>query len=427
MPPILHYPFSASASKRLINCPRSRKLAAAHKNKSSIFAAEGTAAHEVGERCLRNGADADAYVDQIITVEGHDFTVTEEMAEAVQVYLDYIRGVLAQYPGAELRVEQRFNLPEIYPELGGTCDAVIVVPFHKIIVVDYKHGRGVSVDAEENTQAMIYALGAAWTEDLDEVEIVIVQPRAGRKGGGVRSWTTSRTELMTWGDTVLKSACLETEKDDAVIKAGDWCRFCPAAPTCPETRKTAMKAAEIAFDDDLLPAVANPVLLDPNAMTPAQVSKVLRLAEIIEPWITNVRAYGYDGLATGKFIPGEEGFDWKMVRGRAGNRKYADEKLAMATLMNELKQEAYEKPKIKSPKQAEDALKALAKEGKSRDLKTAKDVAALMKTITMRPEGKLSMVPLADDRPMISMGATAAFEDEPLPAAVGVLASAEDF
>jgi hypothetical protein len=409
MPPVLHYPLSASASKRWINCPGSRIRAAQFENKSTIYAQEGTAAHKLGEMCFESNTDAADHLGEIITVEGNPFEVTEEMAEAVQVRLDFIRDTLKEFPGAEHQVECQFTLPEIHEDLGGTADDVVVIPFQKLIVADYKHGRGVAVDADENTQAMIYALGAAWRQDLEEVEIVIIQPRAGRKDGGIRRWSTTLTALMDWARKTLAPAAQATEDPNAPCVAGDWCRFCPAAAMCPETRKTVMAAAQIAFDDAYLPIQAAPMLPNLTTLDPAQVSRLLTLAEIVEPWFKNVREFAREGLQSGKFVPGEDGFMFKMVQGKPGNRKYADEQKAEGVLMGHLKQKALD-VRLKSPAQAEKALKELAASGQSRNLKNAKDARAVLDLLTVRPEGKLAMVPVADPRPAVALAATEVFD-----------------
>jgi hypothetical protein len=185
--------------------------------------------------------------------EGRVFEVNDNMVEAVQVYLDTIRGILAKNPGAELRIEHKFHLASLHEDLWGTCDCVIVLPFERLIVLDYKHGQGVAVDAEENSQGMMYARGAAEGEDLEDIEIVIVQPRAPHPQGPVRSWNISRTDLFTWADEVLLPAALATNDPNAPLVAGSHCKFCPAGAVCPEKRREAFEAASMAFDDGLFP------------------------------------------------------------------------------------------------------------------------------------------------------------------------------
>ncbi len=448
MPPMKHFPLSASGSKRWIKCPGSRKASEGCSSTSSFYAKEGTAAHTLAERCLRENKDAADFLGCSVVVFDDDkdplllhadgkppvnydsvsseFEVTEEMADAVQVYLDTVRDDLRQYPAAELRIEHRFCLPDAHPDIGGTCDAVLVIPFYKVVVYDYKHGRGVTVDAEENTQAMIYAAGAAWAEDLDEVEIVIVQPRAGRKEGGVKRWSTSRTGLVVWVKGPLHDAALGAYQPNPPLRSGDWCRFCPATALCPEARKGVMTAAAVAFDDHMLPVEAQPVLPDPRDMTPEQVSRVITLAEIIEPWIKSVEAYGREGLQSGRFRPGEDGFGFKLVQGKPGNRQYVDEDKAKSTLFLHLRQDA-STVKLKSPAQAEKALRALVRAGGTRDLKNIEDVKTLMKGLVRKPEGALTMVPLADARPAVATSAAEVFDTEPLPASSEGAVSADDF
>ena len=101
---------------------------------------------------------------------------SQEMRDHVQTYLDYVRSI----PG-ELLVEQRLDLTPWVPEAFGTADAVILDDgiCH---IVDLKYGKGVRVDAEENTQLMLYALGAYHAYDaiygpITKFVLHIAQPR----------------------------------------------------------------------------------------------------------------------------------------------------------------------------------------------------------------------------------------------------------
>lgn len=442
MPPIAHSKLGASSSKRWINCPGSVRECAPFPNISTVYADEGTAAHFLAEQCLRNDEWAASYIGQDICVpaESRDpffslpggadeaelfgdsrvFTVDEEMSEAVQVYLDTIREVKSSNPGAEIRVEHKFHLAHLHPDLWGTCDCVIVLPFDRLIVVDYKHGRGVAVDATENTQAMMYALGAAVDEGIDTVEVVIVQPRAPHREGPVRRWTTSKVELEAWGQEVLLPAALATENPEAPLHAGDeHCKFCVAGAVCPAKREAALAEAGVAFDDGMFPVPVEqqPPLPDVRSMTPQQAARILSLRPMLKDFMTNVEDYVRGALETGRFQPGEDGLDLKLVQGNPGHRKFSSPKTAMGRLFPILRGKETE-IKLLSPAQVQKRIEAGLKDGtvRQRDLGdlTPKQ---FVDTLVFRPEGKACLVPLSDPRPALSAQTPEdAFPDEPWPA-----------
>lgn len=387
-----HAVLGASSSHRWMECPGSIRLSKGISRKSSSFADEGTAAHKLGEICLADGTDAAAHLGVLIDVDGTAWEVTEEMAEAVQVRLDTVRGLLAEFPNHVHETEQRFSLDWLYPNMGGTADDVIDVPFMRVIVIDYKHGRGVPVevampDGTPNPQLAIYALDPAHQGDHAEVEIIVVQPRAFHPDGPVRRHMFKSQDLLAWGKAVLLPAAQATEAKDAPLHAGDHCRFCSAKAICPEIRKQALAAAQQAFADDGLPVipVADLVLPVPAEMDPVDLAKARALVDIMEPWFKAVKDTATALALDGAKLPG-----WKLVLGRQGNRAWADEKKAEGVLIGALKADAWER-KLLSPAKAEKALKAAGKKPE------------IVDALVVRGEAKPILVPEADRRAEITM------------------------
>ncbi len=206
---------------------------------SSKYALEGTTAHLLGEQCLITDENAEEYIGESDEVEDKFITVSRNMAEAVQVYLDSVRYEFSKFGTnkAFLEIEKEFSLKNIDPEAFGTNDACLHIPFHKLIVWDYKHGKGVIVEVKFNKQLLFYALGALkGKEDVEEVELVIAQPRIPHKNGKIRSITYSVDKLKLF-EIELKEKIKATKNPKALRKGGDWCKFCDAYRICSEAKK----------------------------------------------------------------------------------------------------------------------------------------------------------------------------------------------
>lgn len=186
-----HAKLSASESSRWINCPGSvraiENLPPELQRKSSIEADRGTAAHSLAELAYAKKKPARYFLGKEIM----GFVVNEDMADAVQVYLDIIKDLKKEFPDGDVFVEKRFHLDWLHPDCFGTNDFSIAQMFGTLVVVDYKHGAGVEVHPENNSQLMYYATGIAKEYDFnfDKIRLGIVQPRC--PSGGVNFWEIS--------------------------------------------------------------------------------------------------------------------------------------------------------------------------------------------------------------------------------------------
>lgn len=349
-----HAKLAPSGSSRWMPCPGSIALCEqVPKKPTSDYAKEGTAAHEVGAMCLTNLQEAAEYVGTVITVEGTKFTVTEEMAEAVQVYLDTIRADLRENcskKGTTFAVEKSFDLTWLCPDMFGTNDCSVFDKINKkLYVYDYKHGQGVLVDVEWNSQLLIYAIGAlyeAWDIDdllpvgnsVEEVEIVIVQPRIETDDGVARRWTIKTEDLLYWGLHVLKPSALRTKAPDAKLVAGDHCRFCDATAVCPEKIKTACALAKTDFENPIFPA--------PEDLKPEHIVELLEKIGMFSKWADDVATFAFLQMQRGVEIPGR-----KLVK-KKSNRVWVED----ADVESVLGDAAFTK-KLVSPAQAEKIIK----------------------------------------------------------------------
>jgi len=342
-----HAKLAPSAAKRWINCPGSIALCSKVEKKTSTYAAEGTAAHELAEQCISIGAEPEDFIDQKI----NDFVVTEEMAEAVSVYTSYVTELLQDSMLYE--VEKKFNLNWIDEDIFGTNDCFILKG-NELHVIDYKHGKGTIVEPQNNPQLMIYALGAihdVWERGdkiinalsiIENVHLTIVQPRADHAEGQIRTWKTTAKQLIFWGLHVLREAANTTRKPNANLAVGDHCKFCDAISICPEQEKYAIEIAKSDFQS----------LPDPTSMSGKEIARVMEASDVFKKWAEEAVGYALVQMQNGVEIPG-----YKLVK-RKSNRKWIDDASAENLLNSLIGEEAYNM-KLISPTQAEKKLKKL--------------------------------------------------------------------
>lgn len=376
-----HSTLGASSSHRWIACPGSIRMSAGMENRTNSFAAEGTAAHQLAEMSLNPeyGGTWDDMIGRTIKVDGFEFEVDQDMAEAVGIYVDYVSGLTDR--GYDVELEQRFDLSSLYPGMFGTADCVAYDAKTKhLVVADYKHGRGVAVEPEQNSQGLYYALGACHryhNRGVDKVTVVIVQPRCPHPAGPIREWTTDAVSLLEWSVDLL-AAAKRTESADAPLVAGDHCKFCPAAPLCPTLQNVALEAAKADFTND-----GSLLVTDPAQFDVQHLSDALSRASIIEAWIKRVREFAHHELNAGRRIPG-----WKLVATRA-TRRWKDEQQAVDYLrLYGLDDEDIYKSKVQTVAQIEKVI------GK----KNAADIASLVEKVST---GTV-VAPDADPRPAVA-------------------------
>lgn len=392
-----HARLSPSASKRWMTCPGSVKFIDTLNIKEvpSKYAAEGTVAHEVHEKALLAGKDAKDYIGLEMTVDGFKFTVNDNMADAVQDSLDYIRERIAEHEDwgytVELRVEVRASLTYLnIPGLdGGTSDVVLLVwdgdTLVEIEVVDYKHGQGVAVEAHHNTQALCYALGSVQpvvqaTDDDTNIRVTISQPRAMHREGPIRTWEITCEELFTWQNRDLIPAANATLEPDApLVPSDEGCRFCKAAGQCPALYKKSQEIAIADFAEDKLP--------DPKTMTADQKKVVLDHAEMLRSFIVAV-----ENQVKLEMDHGSKEYDdsYKLVH-KTVHRKLTEDGMDeyLSPLLDYLEPGELYEQKLRPLGDIEKALKKHMK---------AKEAKEVMNTITWKPEPGVVVAPLNDRR-----------------------------
>lgn len=334
---------SPSSFSRRIGCPGSARLEKDIPSESSIYADEGTAAHELGENCLKKGDMPEDYRGEIIVVEKdegprREFEVDGDMISAVEVMVEHCRPLLGRH-----FIEHKFMLPFLGEGEKGTSDFTAL---HKRIlhVVDYKHGKGVPVEAIGNVQGLCYGLGAAQEfqhDDWDTLRITIVQPRAYHDDGPVRSWDVPRDELF---DYLMKfaAAAKATEDPNAPLVVGKWCHFCKAKSnrTCPAQDNFAAEVLEMDFNEPTSQPVPVEMLSDEKILDLIFSGKIKQ----IEQWCQSLKDYAQKKAEAGEPIKGS-----KLVYTRAV-RMWKDKEQAEKALHDKFGDQIYEKEFVTAPK-----------------------------------------------------------------------------
>lgn len=398
-----HSEFAPSAAARWKRCPgsvkRIRQLVAKGKydphQRTSKFAAEGTAAHTVREWCLRFGFDAYDFEGTKIQADGMIFECTEVMSDALQPGIDRILEF-----GGDLFVEVWVNTTEFVgpdsdgDDQGGTIDAAAVVWKKKLIVMsDLKYGDGVPVEAVENDQTRVYLLGLVrWLEakypDVDFSDwtflIIIDQPRHAAGGG---EWEIDYDHLMNYGQEIIEATDLARKKNPPIRPSEKACAWCPCAKiegACPEHEAHNLEVFGVEFRDlDGELETDELELVDPEGITPKRRSFIIKHIPMLKKWLDRMHSNALEDAIRGKDTPG-----YKAIYGGKRIRKHADEIKSKAFMKSRglTDGECYTQ-KLLSPAQAEKALK-LGQKG-------------FPAKLLLDEDPKPVLVPIEDKRPAI--------------------------
>ena len=331
----IHAKLSASGAHRWLACPGSVKAEEGIPDVTSTFAQEGTAAHELGEIALVSGTDCFSMIGMPL-IENNAYTVTPEMAEAVQVYVDVVREL-----GGEQMYEERVDFSEWVPDGFGTSDA-IVLNDTKLSVVDLKYGKGHRVEAHSNMQGVLYALGAyagyGYLYDIKTVEIIIVQPRLDH----ISVWEIPLDEALKLGEWITQRAEMTQDPAAHRVPGESQCQWCKAKATCGALQTFTHDV--IATDFDNLDKLSNP-----DTLTDEELRAALDAKKLVVSWLDAVET-----VVTQRLVVGEAFGGYKMVAGRS-SRSWSDEVQAATVLESALGVGAWER-KLTSPAKAEKLL-----------------------------------------------------------------------
>ena len=399
--PDIHALLSASSSKQWLHCTPSARLQEQFPNESSVYAAEGTFAHEVCEYKVKK------YMKERVKRPQSEEYYTEEIDQITDVYAEFVISVIEEMKrnGCEplVMVEEKVDYSHIAPSGFGTADMLIIGKDENgkgvLHIADFKTGQGVFVDADHNSQMMLYALGGlaayGYIYDIEIVRMSIIQPRL----ENISTFECTRKELEDWGESIRETAKLAYE-GKGEQKPGDWCRFCRAKPVCKACKDEALSLCREEFldlDDGALSDNTSaspeqgentePAFKQPGLVPISELAQLLPTLNRISSWIESVFAFiSSEAINHGVPIPG-----YKVVEGRS-KRVFTDTNGVVDTTVANGYTDIYKKQLI--------TLTEFEK------MMGKKKFAELLGKYVTKPPGKLSLVPESDPREAVELNSS---------------------
>ena len=249
----------------------------------------------------------------------------------------------------------------------GTADALIVAD-GTLHVIDYKNGKGVLVECEDNSQMKCYGLGALdlfdGIYDIRQVAMTIYQPNR----DNISTSVLLKEDLLEWAETVLAPAAALAFEGKGEYACGDWCQFCPVKHICRARADYAMELAKYDF-------------ADPEVLEDEDIVDVLARADQLVSWASDVKEYALQQALSGKKYSG-----WKVCEGKS-NRKYTDAEKVAQTV-----QAAGFDPYEKKLLGITSMTQVLGR----------KKFNELLGDLVWKPQGKPTLVPESDKRPAMN-------------------------
>lgn len=362
-----HAVLSASGAHRWLNCLPSARLELEFVNNESSAAAEGTAAHALCEHKLKKALHMRS--KRPVSVYNSD-----EMEEHSDAYVEFVMEQLelAKQSCTDplILIEQRLDFSCYVPQGFGTGDSIIIAD-KKLHIIDFKYGMGVLVDAVDNPQMKLYALGALEIYDslydIEEVSMTIFQPRR----ENVSTWTIRVEDLKDWAEKELKPKAKKAYDGEGEYLPGEWCTFCRAAVKCRARAEEKLKLAQSEFKL-------------PPLLTDSEIEEVLSKLSDLTKWANEIIAYATDAAVN----HGKEWHGFKVVEGRSV-RKYKDEDAVAEVAKANGYKDIFRQSLITLTE-----MERLM--GKSKFEKILGD-------LIYKPPGKPTLVPLSDKRPAMNV------------------------
>ena len=380
-----HAKLSASGASRWATCPGSVQMEDGIPDKESIYAQEGTLAHEMSELKLKHYLDPKGFGKRKLNAAIKKLKENElyqaEMESYTDTYVDFIKEKALSFPSNPyIEIEKRVDFSRWVDGGFGTCDCVLIHG-STLSIIDLKYGKGVPVSSEQNEQLILYALGAYdafnLIYNLDKIELNIVQPRI----NNFSTWEMSLTELLLWGDYFKVQAEKALGGNGELVPSAKACKFCKARDIC-----TARAENNLSLESE--------IKLKPNEIPKDKLYEYISRGEDIAKWVADLKAYALDMCLKGEDVKG-----LKAVAGRT-SRSWTNQDEAINKLIEGGIDEAIIYDKV--PLTLAKLEKALGKQ----------QFTTLVGDMVVTSEGKPTLVFENDKRPAITntVNATSIFK-----------------
>lgn len=380
-----HAKLSASGASRWATCPGSVQMEDGIPDKESIYAQEGTLAHEMSELKLKHYLDPKGFgkrkLNAAIKKLKENKLYQAEMESYTDTYVDFIKEKALSFPSNPyIEIEKRVDFSRWVDGGFGTCDCVLIHG-STLSIIDLKYGKGVPVSSEQNEQLILYALGAYdafnLIYNLDKIELNIVQPRI----NNFSTWEISLTELLLWGDYFKVQAEKALGGNGELVPSAKACKFCKARDIC-----TARAENNLSLESE--------IKLKPNEIPKDKLYEYISRGEDIAKWVADLKAYALDMCLKGEDVKG-----LKAVAGRT-SRSWTNQDEAINKLIEGGVDEAIIYDKV--PLTLAKLEKALGKQ----------QFTTLVGDMVVTSEGKPTLVFENDKRPAITntVNATSIFK-----------------
>ena len=380
-----HAKLSASGASRWATCPGSVQMEDGIPDKESIYAQEGTLAHEMSELKLKHYLDPKGFGKRKLNAAIKKLKENElyqaEMESYTDTYVDFIKEKALSFPSNPyIEIEKRVDFSRWVDGGFGTCDCVLIHG-STLSIIDLKYGKGVPVSSEQNEQLILYALGAYdafnLIYNLDKIELNIVQPRI----NNFSTWEISLTELLLWGDYFKVQAEKALGGNGELVPSAKACKFCKARDIC-----TARAENNLSLESE--------IKLKPNEIPKDKLYEYISRGEDIAKWVADLKAYALDMCLKGEEVKG-----LKAVAGRT-SRSWTNQDEAINKLIEGGIDEAIIYDKV--PLTLAKLEKALGKQ----------QFTTLVGDMVVTSEGKPTLVFENDKRPAITntVNATSIFK-----------------